>query len=239
MIIVIKVVIFLLLLLFGSSYPAFVEDDLLDFLEDQGLQELSAGFVYEEIEVGHLPSIPDNLLVQLGVKTMGSRLNLRTAATAWLTEERSQVQDSEREQVRPFSDTWEFASRDTPLLQVDVEGDDGDTGDVEQDEGVGEQKYDQPVFITKAQLLKNDTKFIGCQEKSTKGRFYKGNANTTVDGIPCQNGRKERRTITVSPIWGSTTSVGILTKLQNPKSGALPLILNRSAGTAQFYSALH
>ena len=66
------------------------------------------------------------------------------------------------------------------MLQVDVEGDDGDTGDVEQDEGVGEQKYDQPVFITKAQLLKNDTKFIGCQEKSTKGRFYKGNANTTI-----------------------------------------------------------
>ena len=113
MIIVTKVFIFHLLLLINSSYPAFVEDDLLDFLEDQGLQELSAGFVSEEIEVGHLPSMPDNLLVQLGVKTMGSRLNLRTAATAWLTEERSQVQDSEREQVRPFSDTWEFASRDT------------------------------------------------------------------------------------------------------------------------------
>ena len=92
------------MLLINSSYPAFVEDDLLDFLEDQGLQELSAGFVSEEIEVGHLPSMPDNLLVQLGVKTMGSRLNLRTAATAWLIEERSQVQDSEREQVRPFSD---------------------------------------------------------------------------------------------------------------------------------------
>ena len=103
MIIITKVVIFLLLLLINSSYPAFVEDDILDLLEDQGLQDLSAGFVSEEIEVQHLPSIPDNLLVQLGVKTMGSRLNLRTAATAWLTEERSQVQDSEREQVRPFS----------------------------------------------------------------------------------------------------------------------------------------
>ena len=98
-------IIFLFLLLFGSSHLASVEDDIENFLEDQGLQELSAGFVSEEIEVQHLPSIPDNLLVQLGVKTMGSRLNLRTAATAWLTEERSQVQDSEREQVRAFSDT--------------------------------------------------------------------------------------------------------------------------------------
>ena len=40
--------------------------------------------------------------------------------------------------------------------------------------------------MTKTQLLENDTKLIGCQEKSTKGRFYKGKANTTVDGIPCQ-----------------------------------------------------
>ena len=113
MVVLADMVIPLLFLLIGSSHLSFVEDDIVNFLEDQGLQELSAGFVSEEIEVGHLPSMPDNLLVQLGVKTMGSRLNLRTAATAWLIEERSQVQDSEREQVRPFSDTWEFASRDT------------------------------------------------------------------------------------------------------------------------------
>ena len=50
----------------------------------------------------------------------------------------------------------------------------------------GGEREDGPVFQTKRQLLENDTKMIGCQEKSTKGRFYKGNANTTVDGIPCQ-----------------------------------------------------
>ena len=27
---------------------------------------------------------------------------------------------------------------------------------------------------------------IGCQQKSTSGRSYTGEANTTVDGIPCQ-----------------------------------------------------
>ena len=27
---------------------------------------------------------------------------------------------------------------------------------------------------------------IGCQQKSTSGRSYAGEANTTVDGIPCQ-----------------------------------------------------
>ena len=27
---------------------------------------------------------------------------------------------------------------------------------------------------------------IGCQQKSTSGRDYAGEANTTVDGIPCQ-----------------------------------------------------
>ena len=100
MIIVTKVFIFHLLLLINSSYPAFVEDDLLDFLEDQGLQELSAGFVSEEIEVRHLPSIPDNLLAQLGIKTMGGRLNLRSAATAWSTQ--NQAQDSGSGQVRAF-----------------------------------------------------------------------------------------------------------------------------------------
>ena len=51
------------------------------------------------------------------------------------------------------------------------------------------------------------------------------------------------RTITVSPMWGITTSVGIPrprpSNLKNPKSGILPLIPIRSALTAQFHSALH
>ena len=89
-----------------------------------------------------------------------------------------------------------------PFLQVDVKRDDaergegsgedlgeeGNAGDAEQEGGdvEGGETKDGPLFLTKTQLLENDTKLIGCQEKSTKGRFYKGNANTTVDGIPCQ-----------------------------------------------------
>ena len=104
MIIVTKVFIFHLLLLINSSYPAFVEDDLLDFLEDQGLQELSAGFVSEEIEVSQLPAMPDDFLVRLGITTMGARLRLRSAATAWLT------QESGSGQVSAFSDIFNFGS---------------------------------------------------------------------------------------------------------------------------------
>ena len=66
--------------------------------------------------------------------------------------------------------------------------DEGSVGGAEQDGGdvEGGETEEGPLFLTKTQLLENDTKLIGCQEKSTKGRFYKGNANTTVDGIPCQ-----------------------------------------------------
>ena len=37
----------------------------------------------------------------------------------------------------------------------------------------------QPVFGA-------DQDGVGCQHKSTKGRDYRGGANTTVTGIPCQ-----------------------------------------------------
>ena len=94
-----NMVIFLFLLLFGTSRLSSVEDDIVKFLEDQGLEELSADFVSEEIEVWQLPSIPDDFLVQLGVTTMGARLRLRSAATTWLTQERGQVQDTGSGQV--------------------------------------------------------------------------------------------------------------------------------------------
>ena len=100
MVVLAHMVIPLLFLLICKSHLASVEDDIMDFLEDQGLQELSAGFVSEEIEVWQLPSIPDNFLAQLGVTTMGARLRLRSAATAWLTQERGQVQDTGSGQVR-------------------------------------------------------------------------------------------------------------------------------------------
>ena len=97
-------VISLLLLLIGSCHLASVEDGIVDFLEDQGLQELSAGFVSEEIEVSQLPAMPDDFLVRLGITTMGARLRLRSAATAWLT------QESGSGQVSAFSDIFTFGS---------------------------------------------------------------------------------------------------------------------------------
>ena len=100
MVVLTDMVIPLLFLLICNSHLAFVEDDIMDFLEDQGLQELSAGFVSEEIEVRHLPSIPDNLLAQLGIRTMVARLNLRSAATTWLTQKKAE--DSGSGQVRAF-----------------------------------------------------------------------------------------------------------------------------------------
>ena len=41
------------------------------------------------------------------------------------------------------------------------------------------------VFVS-SQSVEEETKSIGCQEKSISGRTYKGNADTTVDGILCQ-----------------------------------------------------
>ena len=97
MVVLTDMVIPLLFLLICKSHLASVKDDIVDFLEDQGLQVLSAGFVSEEIEVSQLPSMPDDFLVRLGITTMGARLRLRSAATAWLT------RDSGSGQVRAFS----------------------------------------------------------------------------------------------------------------------------------------
>ena len=74
----------LLLLLISGGHTSPAQDGLSDFLEDQGLQQLAPAFISEEIEVRQIPSIPDNYLVELGVRTMGARLRLRSAAAAWL-----------------------------------------------------------------------------------------------------------------------------------------------------------
>ena len=86
---------YFLLLLIGSSKAASV-DDIVNFLEEQGLQELSEGFVSEEIEVEQLPTIPDDFLVQLGVTTMGARLRLRSSASTWLAQESSKAPEKEQ-----------------------------------------------------------------------------------------------------------------------------------------------
>ena len=72
------------LLLISGGHPSPAQYGISDFLEDQGLQHLAPAFISEEIEVRQIPSIPDNYLVELGVRTMGARLRLRSAAAAWL-----------------------------------------------------------------------------------------------------------------------------------------------------------
>ena len=90
-----NIVLYFLLLLIGSREAASV-DDIVNFLEEQGLQELSEGFVSEEIEVEQLPTIPDDFLVQLGVTTMGARLRLRSSASTWLAQESSKAPGKEQ-----------------------------------------------------------------------------------------------------------------------------------------------
>ena len=41
------------------------------------------------------------------------------------------------------------------------------------------------LAVASSQPREDETK-IGCQQRSTSGRTYSGEANTTVDGIPCQ-----------------------------------------------------
>ena len=54
---------------------------------------------------------------------------------------------------------------------------------------------------------------IGCQQKSTSGRFYAGEANTTVAGIPCQ------RWLDTQPHNHSYTNVGDHNFCRNPGTG--------------------
>ena len=42
------------------------------------------------------------------------------------------------------------------------------------------------LSIVSSQAGDGERRQIGCQEWSTSGRTYRGEANTTVDGIPCQ-----------------------------------------------------
>ena len=41
--------------------------------------------------------------------------------------------------------------------------------------------------IGKQPVLVADQDDVGCQHKSTKGRDYRGGANTTLTGIPCKD----------------------------------------------------
>ena len=42
------------------------------------------------------------------------------------------------------------------------------------------------IDCSQPRRVEEDQRKIGCQQRSTKGRDYVGEANTTIDGIPCQ-----------------------------------------------------
>ena len=67
----------LLVLLVVSCHAAFEETSR--FLTDNGF-----GHVRDEIEVRQIPSLPDQVLADLGVRTVGARLRLRSAASQWV-----------------------------------------------------------------------------------------------------------------------------------------------------------
>ena len=71
-------------LLFLFLVSGYAIDDVARFLHDQGLDHLSPNFLAEEIEVCQIPSMPDPFLLELGVRTMGARLRIRSAANQWL-----------------------------------------------------------------------------------------------------------------------------------------------------------
>ena len=62
-------------------------DNLKKILNGQGLQNLTETFVAEEIEVRQLRQMSDQNLIELGVRTIGARMRLRSAATTWVQPE--------------------------------------------------------------------------------------------------------------------------------------------------------
>ena len=72
----------LLVILVVSCHAAFEETSR--FLTDNGFGHVSQQFVEEEIEVRQIPSLPDQVCADLGVRTVGARLRLRSAASQWV-----------------------------------------------------------------------------------------------------------------------------------------------------------
>ena len=54
--------------------------NLVDFLRLQGLHALSERFLAEEIEVDRIARLADQDLISVGVKTIGGRMRIRSAA---------------------------------------------------------------------------------------------------------------------------------------------------------------
>ena len=72
----------LLVILVVSCHAAFEETSR--FLTDNGFGHVSQQFMEEEIKVRQIPSLPDQVLADLGVRTVGARLRLRSVASRWV-----------------------------------------------------------------------------------------------------------------------------------------------------------
>ena len=80
-----KMVIPLLILVILGCDGVGRDEEMANFLKDQGLEHLTQTFVSEEIEVRQVSRLTDQNLMDLGVRTMGARLRLRSAATTWVS----------------------------------------------------------------------------------------------------------------------------------------------------------
>ena len=68
----------MLSILFIECYA--VSNEISRFLNENGFGNLKPRFVDQEVEVRQIPAMPDHLLVELGVRTIGSRIRIRSAA---------------------------------------------------------------------------------------------------------------------------------------------------------------
>ena len=75
------------------------EENVVKFLRDRGVENLTDRFIAEEIQIQQIPKITDEDLKILGVETIGGRMRIREAAAAW-----SQSEDDSSE-----DESWEWA----------------------------------------------------------------------------------------------------------------------------------
>ena len=73
---------YLFFALLVSCHAAYNETS--KFLAENGFGHVSEQFVCEEIEVRQIAGLPDEILVALGVRTVGARLRLRSLASQWV-----------------------------------------------------------------------------------------------------------------------------------------------------------
>ena len=73
---------YLFFALLVSCHAAYNETSKL--LAENGFSHVSEQFVLEEIKVRQIAGLSDEILVALGVRTVGARLRLRSLASQWV-----------------------------------------------------------------------------------------------------------------------------------------------------------